>query len=602
MKKLISILSFLLSFGNLSYSLDGNGTIGNPYSGSVTANTTITPGSGIMVGDIPTLYATSIEIQNNATLTIAEGGLLTFFNASPSYTLTINPGCTLIIQPNACVTVHQIINNGTLRMESNFSEFGSASLIVNSYSVSPSAVTEIQMYQPGGAIDNDSWWWHYISVPISNVPSETFNIDGNPYAPYDLAQYVEPLVTDIYNESGWVCSDGYQYHTGNTLVSYSFSSLTLGKGYNFYHSGDANITLTTSTGGGQVLNLSDQYPSVSCTSGPEGYSGFNLIGNPFSSFLDWDVILNSNYPYFLNRAIYFTMYDQVASYIYPFETNGGTGKIPPMQGFFVHANDDGVVPLSASARTHKLNQLRLKGSSDQNKDRDTISFVRLKLEDQKTKSDLIVYFNKKATSSFDGEFDAFKIGKSNASVSTWSKMGNLDLSINGIPFPENTIEIPIGINVKEAGIYKLFANELNKLDNYSVLLKDLLTNTTADLKKGEILTFNTSAGTFEDRFILSFTNLTTDVPSIVLPEKKFSIYSKAGIVNILSLTDDFSNKPGVITIYDLAGRKIKQQQNVEWNGNGELKQIILGNNNKGLIIIEIKAGNKKYVEKINING
>ncbi len=139
------------------------------------------------------------------------------------------------------------------------------------------------------------------------------------------------------------------------------------------------------------------------------------------------------------------------------------------------------------------------------------------------------------------------------------------------------------------------------MDNYSVTLKDLATNITVDIKKGDIMVFNSPAGTIEDRFVLTVSNLTTGLPPVNIPDKKFSIYSTSGILNILSLTDDFINSPGSITIYDLSGRKIKQQTNLLWNGSGELKQISLGTVEKGMIFVEIKAGNKKYVEKVNFN-
>ena len=603
MKKSVYVLLFCLSCAESAFSLDGTGTITNPYRGTVASNTTLYPSLGVVIDGIQTIYATDIQIINNSTLSIAPGGLLTFYGINSPYTLTIGSGCTLIIQPNALITVNHIINNGILRMESSSSERGSSSLMVNNYTVAPTAITEIQMFQPGGQIDDDSWWWHYISVPISNITTETFDMDGNPYTAYDLAQYIEPLVVDIYNESGWVTYDGYQYHTENTLPSYTFSTLSLGKGFNFYSSTDATILLTTNTSSGRTLNTSASSIDVTCGSNPVliDYSGYNLIGNPFTSFIDWDQIFNNNYLPFLNRAIYFTVYDGVGSYVYPFSVNGGTGKIPPMQGFFVKATGPGSIPLPLEARTHKLRQLRLKGAEEDRISSDTVSFIRLKIENEEKKNELVVYFNEQATNSFDGDFDAYKMGKTNGNISIWTKIGNVDYSINGLPFPETSFEIPVGINVKTQGIYKLSSDEFNKLDNYSVTLKDKLTNFAIDLKKGEVMQFDAPSGISEDRFILSIANLTTDIPAIITPERKFSIYSSHGTLNILSLSDEFGNLPGSVKIYDLTGRKVLQVDNLEWNGNGDLKQFTVDSAEKGLFIVEVKAGNKKYVEKVTLN-
>jgi hypothetical protein len=224
----------------------------------------------------------------------------------------------------------------------------------------------------------------------------------------------------------------------------------------------------------------------------------------------------------------------------------------------------------------------------------------LKFENKTDSDDLVVRFDPEATFAVDKKFDAYKFSKTASVISTWTKAGNVDYSINSLPFPETSVEVPVGINVKTAGIYKLSSNELNKLENYSVTLKDLSTNITVDLKKGGIMVFNAPAGMTEDRFVLTVTNITTSIPEVPLTDKKFSIYSSSGNINILSLTDEFNNIPGSINIYDLTGRKILQQSKVEWHSNGELKQIMLNSTEQGLFIVEIKAGNKKYVEKVNI--
>ncbi|MBK7480370.1 MAG: T9SS type A sorting domain-containing protein [Bacteroidales bacterium] len=213
----------------------------------------------------------------------------------------------------------------------------------------------------------------------------------------------------------------------------------------------------------------------------------------------------------------------------------------------------------------------------------------------------MVRFNKKASIAFDPAPDAYEFSKTAGDINLWSIFNDIDYSINGLPFPESKIEIPLGINNVKTGILILSASEIRLLDNYSVNLKDIKTNTTIDLKKGERFTFNADAGITENRFILSIANLTTDVPEIVIPEKKFKIYSSFGSINIVSLTDEYGSIPGSVTIYDLTGRKILQKNNLEWNGKGDLNQIVMNSAEKGLFIIELKSGNKKHIEKVNIS-
>jgi hypothetical protein len=64
--------------------------------------------------------------------------------------------------------------------------------------------------------------------------------------------------------------------------------------------------------------------------------GFNLIGNPFTCTLDWNVVDNN-----LDPTISSAIYTTKDYYLYPawnqgVATDGGTNLIPPMQAFFVN--------------------------------------------------------------------------------------------------------------------------------------------------------------------------------------------------------------------------------------------------------------------------
>ncbi len=123
--------------------------------------------------------------------------------------------------------------------------------------------------------------------------------------------------------------------------------------------------------------------------------------------------------------------------------------------------------------------------------------------------DAVVRFDEKAQLTFDGNFDAYSLGRGLGPMSIWTKLNGIDYAINAIPYPETSIDIPVGIHAENAGTLSLRSNELNGLENYNVTLKDKMTNTVIDLKKGDKLAFSTSAGEFEDRFVLTISNITT---------------------------------------------------------------------------------------------
>lgn len=586
MKKLLIILFLNLLFNNLAFSvLTGLGTFNNPLSGNVD------PGDLLLTPTTyssNTIYFGNVTILSSATLTIGEG--LTVLTRNLGST-TINIYGTLMINAGASFTARTFTNNGTLILGSSDHELGSASIIfLSGYSGGGTTLT--QLYLSGGSYSiggNTYYRWHFISTPISGLDVDHFTVNT-----LNLYQYIESRVNNEDNSAGWVAYDGYEDLDG-TMTGITFNQMLLGRGYNYYNLTGIQYTLTGS------LNFSDVDIDLTCGSGYIDYQGYNLIGNPFPSYLDWDLMWE-DLPIGMNDAIYITSNDQVVSYVGGLgQGTGASNYIPPMQGFFVKANSSVTMTIPASARAHDpAHQIRYKGDSKNEKGSDSIPHVRLNLYNSTDSTDLVVRFNNKATPAVDKRFDAYKFSKTGSILGAWTTTENVDFAINGLPFPETSVEIPVGIFTAAGGICKLSSKELKNLDGYSISLKDLIANVTIDLNKGESMVFNVPAGLTENRFILTVSNLTTSDTDIYLPDKKFSIYSSNGFINVLPLTDEFSNNWGGVNIYDLAGRKLYQQNNVKWQANGELMQIMFNSVDNGLVIVEIKAGNKRYVEKVNL--
>lgn len=568
----------------------GNGYYNTPYNGTILSSTSWYPDTypnGI-------IYVTNLTVSSGATLSINPGtyygGLVQFF---AGFGLTISNGSSVILKPGTALTVDDIYNGGTLRLESDATEMGVASLIHYTYEDTGGGVVEIRHFLSGGQTIGEAYKWHYISSPVSGINVSTYNPDNLPE--YNLAQYIESLINGPDNYPGWVAYDGYQYSSGATL-SNTFSTLSLGKGYNYYSDTDHTISLT----GG--VNISTRNVAVTCGSEYPDYQGYNLLGNPFASCLDWDYIVKNYPPAFVNDAIYFTNNGKIASYVGGIGDNGGTGTIPPLQGFFVKANANSSVSLRESARTHNIDQYRYKKKSTEkgSSASDTISFIRLSMKNFVDSTDLVVRFNKKATSGVDKQFDAFEFNKISGDINIWTETAGVAYSINGLPFPDPGIEIPICLSIKTGGEFNLSSNELNKLGNYSIKLKDLSTNKIIDLGEGETLDFVSSAGIFKDRFILAITKSATAVSEVTAEDHDvLNIYTASGAINIMVLSDALSDMRGSVVVYDMSGRKILQQDNIEWFGKGDLKQITLNSATQGVYIVEVEAGEMKYIEKVS---
>ncbi|HPJ59383.1 MAG TPA: T9SS type A sorting domain-containing protein [Bacteroidales bacterium] len=581
MKKLLislcGVIMVLYSFPSFAYT--GTGTSSDPYVGTVTGNVEWTG---------PGIYADDLQITDGSTLTISPGTYDASLLIMTGSTLTIEAGGTFILNPNASATISNIENYGTLRLESAPNELGVASLIHDNYI--GTGITQVRLYLSGGTTAGGAYKWHYISMPFTGIAPTSFST-------LNLAQYVETLSTTTDNYPGWVAYDGYQYSSGTTLAT-TFNTLDLGKGYNYYSASSTTFTMTG------AISIIDEYENLSF-SGSSDFQGYNLIGNPFSSCINWQTLVSTpGNVRSAENAIYFTNNGNFAAYVNGVGVAGGTEFIPPLQGFFVKSTaSNGRVIFDNAARVHNPDQLRYKKKStaEDMATPDTISMVRLKLSFPGDSADLVVRLNNKATSNFDNEFDAYTFSRTLGDISMWTTTGNSDYCINGLPFPQTTLEVPIGINMKVAGTFRLSASEINKLDIYNITLKDLNTNQTYDLKKGEYIEFNAPAGMITNRFLLVVSKSGTGIPDLISDSESFRIFATAGrTINVLSVTDEPSVLSGSVTVYDLTGRKVLHAGNVEWSGEADLRQFELRQGGSGLYLVVVETNAGKYVGKVSL--
>ena len=146
-------------------------------------------------------------------------------------------------------------------------------------------------------------------------------------------------------------------------------------------------------------------------------------------------------------------------------------------------------------------------------------------------------------SRFDGEtFDG------NVFVDFYSVNQDKNLVIQGraLPFDEND-EVPLGYRTTINGAFTINIDQVDGLlTNQAVFIEDKLTNTVTDLKNGNY-TFNTVAGTFNNRFVLRYTNKTLATATFDSLENTVLVSNKNKEIKINS----FAQTIDKVTIYDL---------------------------------------------------
>jgi hypothetical protein len=526
----------------------------------------------------------NLIIDNSAGVTLTSSALTTV-----SGILSNNTGSVLSLAPGNQLTASGILtNNGTLNLHSD--ETRIFSLMMNSYSGSGTA--NIEMYLTGAGSPN--YKWHYVAVPENLSDKTVFtSINSKNLLRYDDSEI--PDGTDHTNYEGWIWHDGYK--TGDTeggpYSGTAFTTLEIGRGYNFYHTNTFTVAVFSNLHSLQTTlgPLSLQY-NGSGKIIPATY-GLNLLGNSLTCGIDWNLVTAASGD--MGNAVYYTTDNKLGTYLRgaPAGINGASKDIPPLQGFFVKTSATGTSLDFSAAREHTT-QVRYK-KGDVTAD----PMVMLELNKSGNQDETLIWFNEKATNSFDGSYDALKLFSAEAGYDQiYTVSGSEKLGINGIPFPSSKIIIPVGVRFLCSGSdYKIIASQIQGLDDYKVTLTDKgNANITVDLKKTDRYSFSSEAGIFTDRFFLTITNILTDVPDIIVSDRAFNIFVINRILNIELLKSEWEGKNSTICIYDPEGRKVIQQNNVEWYS-GERKQIPLNISN-GIYIVEIKADKLKFVSKI----
>lgn len=496
--------------------------------------------------------------------------------------VTIGSDKSFIMEPGAKATVGTLTNNGSVLLESDASAI--SSLITASYSGNNA---DIQLYLTGG-LGNPSYRWHLISSPFTSL-----NVAPITSVTPNLAQWVESMASaDL--SIGWVAYNGYIYVSGGTGGP-TFSNLDKGKGYNHYYSSNYTYTLS-----GQ-LNTTDAVCSLPYTvTDPEQPTryGLNVLGNPFSSGLDWQAITfgaySSSFPANTSKVLH---YRREGSAVYFINGSGSapgvTGIIPPMQGFFTKTySTANSITLPAGARTNGAIPSRYKGES-------VIPHLMLNLNSSDFNDYTVVRFDYEAKSGLDYDFDAEKREIATTKPYLYTLADDVKYAINGQPFPADLIEIPLTVNLTQPGNHTLNSVELEGLDSYSVFLKDNTTGFLADLKSSPVYSFSSPSGIISGRFTLIFSSMTTAIESPVLTNSAFNIYQSAGSINIQALNDGWDGLTGSIRIFDLSGRQVYDKQPVEFWKNSVIQ--IQSPSAKGFYMVEITSGIKKYVGKIILN-
>ncbi len=402
---------------------------------------------------------------------------------------------------------------------------------------------------------------------------------------YNLVSFpiTSPAMTVFY---GNFAVNHYDEANATYTILSPTASLSVGHGYS------AKLLRTN-----RVLSFTGNFNSnagnVSVTNAFPGdsYYGWNLVGNPYPSAIDWNAagwtktnIDNTVYCYKGSNGTW-TTYNGSAG------TNGGTQYIAPGQGFFIHAQGSGSFGMTNAVRVSNQPSFFKKATSAN-------PLIRLMAEHSEITNDIVILFTDEATEGFDTKFDAYRFlpsGNDDAPDIYSILSDKSQLVINALnsdilnDISNENYKIPIGISQINDGIITISASELiNIPESIRIYLYDSQENTYTNLKNS---TYEFDYTTQSDnRFSLVLSASVLDIKQLVYSTPKILIYAKEKTLFIKS--ESFLNNHGSINVFDITGKLISSVASI----NSTLQKISM--EEPGTYIIKVIVKDSVVTQKI----
>jgi hypothetical protein len=421
-------------------------------------------------GGVPAAGA-SVEVPTATTILLDSAVLLSNLYIPTGAALQIKPGEKLTLSEDLLLDGELHLKNGaSLVQHLNSSWMGVGNVHMQQY------VSGI-----GGLTPSGRFW--YLGSPNPTALSGSFFAEGANVLKY----YDEP-------SAAWI------------EVNVANAPIIPGRGY-FLRVG-ANDTLNFSS-----IQLNNGSMQINCTrTAGVGFEGFNLVSNPYPSYLNWDEVLKAN----IGNTVWYRSHDggNMVFDTYVSGANGGIGTslngtavsklIPPLQSFWVRVNPGsatGSLTLNNSMRAHFSSY---GGSTAGLKTMELGQrlFLRMNLIEQDKKDQLIIYVNHEATNGFDA-MDGEKMLQVTG-LQCYTAVGDKKIVINGLNAAKLTQAIPLILEIPINGICSLSIENL-EIDNGLVWLEDKQENFTLALDSGAVYEFYANTGMLSERFVLHFT-------------------------------------------------------------------------------------------------
>lgn len=481
---------------------------------------------------------------------VSKGLLLIFLIVFGGF--TIGQPAT-IINSGTCI---QIANGTTL-------DISNGNLVVSSGSTSDASIlgdgniafsgggqAEVQRYLSNGK-------WHFISSPVSNAIAGMF-MD-------DYLQY--------YSEA-----DYYYYD----IIPPS-TALNVMQGYGLWTI-DAEASTEVFEGETNSGNFSFSFTQTDFPDNSK--EGWNLIGNPYPSAIDWDQV---NIPVQLNGA--FWVFDptigSTGDFLYYINGGGGANTtsqyISSGQGFFIRATGgNGILQFSNNIRVHSSQDFYKKDENQQ--------MLVIKAKSNNIESQTTIRFNPGASSGIDRLYDVNKLITNSVDVPVlYSQCENQNMAINTLPSIAEHQIIPLYFTCGKNGNYELNIEGISSFDeNIPLYIEDVELEYIQNLRTNNKYLFE-----HEEKTIRRFNLYFKHINEIDDNQNQTILTYFTDDFLVIDLLNNFQQHETFhLSVFDISGQKVLYHQLT--NKFTRIPFI----NASGIYVLKVKNSNNVYSNKL----
>ncbi|WP_028872430.1 T9SS type A sorting domain-containing protein [Psychroserpens burtonensis] len=327
---------------------------------------------------------------------------------------------------------------------------------------------------------------------------------------------------------------------------------------------------------------------------------FNLIGNPYPSYIKLSDFLSDNNSEFSasNSGVYgydgsatdgFTIWNQAYSDANP------SALIAPGQGFLVTSKvGGGTIIFDAASRSIGTTDDFVVGRVSEV----DLAHVKLEMTSDTDAFRTDIYFNNNATLSMDAGYDSGMFQGQAPEFAIFSHLvtdnSGLDLAVQSVNYTAlNTVVIPLGVNANQGEQLTIGILEMDIPEGIEVYLEDTLTNTFTLLNTSEYVFTPSTNLLGTGRFFLRFT-----ADALSTSENNFEtiqIYTTK-TPKILFIKGALENNT-TVEIYDIQGRMIL---NSKLDTSRNSNQIDISGFTSGIYVVKLNNGLQQKSKKVII--